>query len=335
MDVEMARTDLAAVKAAQQAAQHWFTQPAVAPLGNGHIHETYRVDAPAGQYVLQKVNAAVFAHPEVLVQQTQRLLRQWRGQNRYLVPEIVPTRDGEYLKAVSGGQWRVWSYLADTRVIDPIETAQQAEQAGLAFGTFQAQLAGLPGPQFVDPIPGFLQLRHYLAVYDGVAHRAPEKLNRLIQQHRGLADQLSQANCTIHGDCKIDNLLFDQAGASVLAVIDFDTAMRGHWAWDFGDLARSVCFSLGRVDVTFFKACLQGFAAGQNACTVADSVAAPCYVALMLGVRFLTDHLQGDVYFRVRRPGQNLDRAEEQFDLFEKFCALRPQMYEAAVEVLA
>ena len=319
---------------AEHALHAWFDQAQAAPLGDGHIHDTYEVSSPDGHFVLQRVNHQVFTDPELVMRQTDRVLQRWRQQKAYVVPKLVAARDGSVAKWVDGEFWRVWEFIADTRVVDPVENSHQAFQAGKAFGALQRHLRGLPEPRLVEPIPGFLQLRHYLQAYDAVASGAPPQLHTLIERHRHLADELGQRNATIHGDCKINNLLFDAAGKRAVAVIDFDTVMHGHWAWDFGDLVRSICFSRGAADVGYFVAALRGFASEQTACTVAECLAAPGYVTLMLGVRFLTDHLRGDRYFRVSRRGENLARAKEQFDLFESFLGVQGEMRDAAAEVL-
>ncbi len=344
---------------AEQAASHWFDAPQVAPLGAGHIHDTYEVRADSGHFVLQRVNHEVFKQPELLMAQTERLLQQWRQQQRYVVPRLVPNRVGAVGKWIDGQYWRVWEYVSNTVVIDPLQNTAQAHAAGAAFGAFQRCLAQLPGAPLQAPIPGFLQLSHYLQAYDvavdtakdakkdakkDVKKDAPANLRRLIDHHRSLALLLGERNAVIHGDCKINNLLFDSvhsssapqsSGSQVVAIIDFDTAMTGHWAWDFGDLIRSICSSHGAVDVDYFAAALRGFAAEQPACTAQACVAAPGYVTLMLAVRFLTDHLQGDHYFRVEHRGENLQRAEQQFALFESFLGVEPHMREAAADILA
>jgi hypothetical protein len=130
-----------------------------------------------------------------------------------------------------------------------------------------------------------------------------------------------QPNGIIHGDCKINNVLFDQQGERVLSVIDLDNNMKGHWAWDFGDLVRSVAFSRGGFDVDDYRACLQGFLTGRGSTPLINEhlIYAPSYLAFMLGLRFLTDHLGGDVYFSVPEHGDNLQRAMEQFALFQSF----------------
>ena len=319
---------------AHNAAALWLNEFELAPLGAGHIHDTYLLRARGTDWVLQRVNQAVFKDPELVMAQTQRLLACWRNQDRYTVPELKANKHGSLGAWVDGEYWRVWAFVANTVVVDPLRSLEQARAAGYAFAALQSNLSGLPGTPFADAIEGFLQLSYYLQDYDDVATRAPAQLRRLIEQHRDLAGLLAERNAHIHGDCKINNLLFDTSAARVVAVIDFDTAMYGHWAWDFGDLVRSVCHSRGGLDSAYFRACLEGFAEHQPLTNVADAVSAPGYVALMLGVRFLTDHLRGDEYFRVTEHGENLRRAEAQFQLFETLVAQASALEQSAREVL-
>lgn len=319
---------------AAEAARAWVDPQSVVPLGAGHIHDTYLVVAGGNRYVLQKVNDAVFQDTDLLQTQTQRVLAHWSQQQNFRVPHLEPTTGGEY-HLHAEGVWRLWRYLEGTTVVDPLTEIAQARAAGHAFGAFQAQLASLSGPRLGNTIPGFLELSHYLRAFDAVADAAPRAERRLIDAHRHLADALGERNAYIHGDCKINNLLFDAEGEQVVAVIDFDTVMYGHWAWDLGDLVRSASFSQGRADVSLFAACLEGFAQRQAHATVEAAVLAPSYVTVMLGIRFLTDHLLGDRYFRVSRRGENLRRAREQFALLAELESHGPAFADAAREVLA
>lgn len=323
---------------AEAASRFWFDEVSLAPLGAGHIHDTYLVELRGtesrGQYVLQQINEVVFTDAARVMAQTQRLLGQWGKQSVYLVPELQLSKHGNASERIEGRLWRVWRYIADTTTVDPVGSLAQARAAGAAFGALQRNLAELPGPKLLETIEGFLQLGHYLNAYDKVAAAAPSDLHQIVQRNRELASQLSERNAHIHGDCKVNNLLFDASAQNVVAIIDFDTAMYGHWAWDFGDLVRSVCFSRGAADAGYFAACLEGFAAHQPLVQPRHAVAAPGYVTLMLGLRFLTDHLSGDQYFRVDTHGENLSRAREQFELFQDLQALHPQLREATRDIL-
>ncbi|NOX51300.1 MAG: aminoglycoside phosphotransferase family protein, partial [Gammaproteobacteria bacterium] len=242
---------------------HWFAdygRAHVVALGEGHIHATYRVEVGEGVFVLQNINEYVFKDGDLVMLQTARLLECWREQSMYVVPELKVTLEGMPSVRVSGALWRVWSYVSGTRVVDPVENITQAQAAGVAFGALQHSLAQLNGARFKTPIEGFLQLPHYLERFSEVAGKAPKELLDIVERHSYLADQLCGVNTHIHGDCKVNNLLFQEASDRVIAVIDFDTAMYGHWAWDFGDLVRSVSHSRGCCDVQYFAACLRGFA---------------------------------------------------------------------------
>lgn len=319
----------------EDVAELWFVNVHLERFGEGHIHDTYLLVANGQRYVLQQVSQSVFQSPDLVMAQTRRLLEQWSKQSVYAVPELVANKEGKLGCWVDGQFYRVWHYIEKTKVVNPMQNLEQAQAAGAAFGALQACLAELAAPKLEPTISGFLQLNHYLEAYDAVAEEAPRHLRALIDRNRDLGDELGAANATIHGDCKINNLLFDEAGKQVLAIIDFDTAMYGHWAWDFGDLVRSVCFSAKRTSPELFISCLRGFAAHQSLTTATAAAVAPGYVTLMLGIRFLTDHLTGDHYFKVGEAGENLQRAQEQFDLFAAFKRQRSVLADRAGEVLA
>lgn len=320
---------------AQAALAQFGISGQLAPLGQGHIHDTYLVQAPAGaQYVLQRVNEYVFKDGDLLMAQTARVLQCWAQQQRYQTPQLQTTVTGDEAVRVDGLLWRMWHYLDDSKVIDPLTDETRVLQVAQAFAAFQQQMEHLPEPALEDTIAGFLQLPHYLDAYQEVRQQAPAELDNLIQQGSKLADQFRHRTCIIHADCKVNNVLFDQKGTQVIAVIDFDTVMHGHWAWDFGDLVRSVCFSVRQVREDLFAACARGFAARADgdAAALAD---APAYLAMMLGLRFLTDHLSGDQYFKVNSPGQNLQRAQQQFALYRQFVERRGRLVAIAQSQLA
>ena len=320
---------------AAEAIKAWFDDAALEPLGAGHIHDTFKVEHATGSFVVQRVNEFVFRDGDLVMGQTERLLNCWSAQDRYAIPELVASRSGPKSVRIDSGLWRVWRFIEGSRTIDPVENPEQAEAVGRAFGELQAVLQDLEGETFRDTIEGFLDLQYYLDAFDSVASQAPRELREKVAQNSHLAYALADRQTHIHGDCKVNNVLFSAESNEVIAVIDFDTAMYGHWAWDFGDLIRSICFSVGGYRADLFAACLKGFSSRQSLTTAQEAVIAPQYVALMLGVRFLTDHLQGDVYFKTTSAGQNLERAKEQFAIFDAFVENRQEMEEIAARVLA
>jgi hypothetical protein len=260
-----------------------------------------------------------------------------------LTPPLIGTLDGTTAWCdPDGGWWRLWGYVPDSRSHDRTKDPAICYSAAQTFGRFQALLADLPGEPLAPTIPGFLELAGYLERFDSVRSTTQHADRALaaagvdmayIDAHRFLASTLPGGGAVIHGDCKLNNLLFEAEGTRVLAVLDLDTVMTGHWAWDFGDLARSVLMSVltsmpmeaaltdeaARREETFldlFTALARGFAEGCGRELDPSALAvSPVYVAFMLGVRFLTDHLEGDRYFRVTARGDNLNRARAQFEL--------------------
>lgn len=313
---------------ANQAAELWMTRFRLRPLGNGHIHDTYLVEEEDRTYrlVLQKINQRIFSDPKKLISQTLRVMAHLKSKNVLLVPDLVHSKSGRSLEKLDGSHWRAWTYVNDSRTLDPITSLIQAENAAEAFGLFQNCMSDLARPTLEEPIRGFLQLSSYLIAYQAVRARSPKELDDLIESNLWLAERFLSRDAVIHGDCKIDNLLFHEREDSVKAVLDLDTVMQGHWAWDFGDLVRSLWSGEKNIDEALFVSALKGFLRGapDRNYSVEDFAHAPIYIMFMLGVRFLTDHLQGDQYFKVQHTGENLVRAREQFSLFEE-CLSRSE----------
>ncbi len=301
---------------------------ALEPLGAGHINDTWLVRHRGRGYVLQRISDAVFPDPVGVAKQVAEVvayLEAGHGRSSGIaVPPLMAGRSGERWHRDESGVWRLWRQVTPARTLEPLRTVAQAESAGRAFGAFQAATADLDLSDRPDPIPGFLQLGEYLKVLDrmldaadGMDGPAAEDAVAFIDARRDLAGELSGRDRTIHGDCKVDNLLFHPRRDEVVAVIDLDTVMHGNWAWDFGDLVRSAAVSpRGGIDVDLFAALVRGFVPAAGVAAGSDDlVLAPRYVALMLGVRFLTDHLAGDRYFKVSVRGENLARARRQLAL--------------------
>lgn len=339
----------------------WGLRAVATPLGEGHIHDTYlaRVphanspagaDAPswenpqktgsftpppplaakpsngdAGRWVLQRVNQRVFKDPQLLMRNVARACAHLNRKRTGWTPALTPTADGQWWAELDGEVWRLWSYIEGRTLAKPGNDAE-AEAAARAFGKTRRWLQDLKGLDAKEPIPGFLQLHRYLAEFDAGPKAAPQ-LAAFIDARRSLSDRFRHPNGLIHGDCKIDNLIFN-AGA-VVAVLDLDTVMRGHWAWEFGDLARAALD--GTVRPSRFNAVAKGYLAEAGVAAAAeDLVLAPRYVTFMLGVRFLTDHLAGDRYFKVAARGENLQRAQAQFRLLQALEAQESALKDCA-----
>ena len=328
---------------AYEVSAQWFDQVTLAPLGNGHIHHTFLLTTAQHQeqFVLQRVSENVFPDPHLVQRQTQRitehLLNNDGFSNRYRVPKLQPSKTGEFHHVAESGFWRLWQYFANTQVVESFEQPTQIALTARAFADYQRVLANLPGQPLSETIEGFLQLDFYLQQFSQVAKDAPKDLMNAVAHLQNQESGFSEFNAHVHADCKVNNLLFNAQGTQVAAVIDLDTTMYGHWAWDFGDLMRSIAFSRGRADLVDYENAAEGFLLGLQKPvteqTVQDMVQVPGHIAGMLGLRFLTDHLVGDVYFRVSEAGQNLQRAREQFSLMEQFNDMAQAM-EAVVKNL-
>lgn len=318
---------------------------AIEPLGRGLINDTFSLDAGGQRYVLQRVNGSVFPAPE-------RIMANLRVLAAHLfdlddaglrLPALIATREGaDYLRDVDGGIWRMMEFIPNAVTLARIEDVAQAREVGAMLGRFHRLVASLPIARLAFSLPGFhatpTYLEHFLVVAEQRKGREGKDVHDCLDfvvTRRGLADVLDAAQRTesillrvTHGDPKLDNILFARDGGHALALIDLDTVQPGLIQHDLGDCLRSCCNRGGEVtkdagDVRFDATICAGILAGyanetRNFLTQADIDLLYDAIRLMpfeLGLRFLTDHLEGDHYFRVDAPGQNLRKARVQFAL--------------------
>jgi len=327
----------------------------VRPFGEGHINSTFLVTCSSGagesRFILQRINSTVFRDPATLMENLGRVTRHLRARleqegapelNRRLL-SLVPTREGQdFLVDETGGHWRCFPFIENTRTVVVAGSPEQAFDAAQAYGTFQRLLSDLPGPNLVPTIPDFHDARRRFAAFSAAVDS--DLLNRANQAvpeirfafgNRNLSEFFAgflargeMVERVTHNDTKLDNVLFDATSGRALCVIDLDTVMPGLPLYDFGDLARSAaCTSAEdelhlervQVDPVLFGALAKGFLEGTgNALSPLERenlVGATQVFAYSLGLRFLTDFLEGDRYFRIHREGHNLDRARAQFAL--------------------
>lgn len=300
--------------------RHWPVRPAkVVPLAAGHINDTYIVDGPssANRFVLQRVNKHVFQRPQAVMRNIAKALAHDRTG---LLVAPLPTTAGEpFVEDAAADLWRLYPFVPSRCFQDLPEDLITA--AGAAFGEFHAAFADFHDS--LEPaIDGFHDLARYLAAFDAAPTTPDAAAAR--RQVDALRDAFTPTTGQqlIHGDGKVNNLLFHPTEDTVVAIIDLDTLMVGDPAWDFGDLARSVFIGAEEaagarpLSLARFERLCQGFVAAHP--ELDDPVRyanAPAYMSFMLAVRFLTDHLQGDRYFKVRQRGDNLQRALAQLQL--------------------
>jgi Ser/Thr protein kinase RdoA (MazF antagonist) len=259
------------------------------------------------------------------------------------VPQLVPAHGGDLLcQDEEGYFWRAFEYVEDTTVFEVCPGARQAAQAGEAFGLFLRRLSTLPAPALHEPIPRFQDSRYRWEQFEAARREAPER--RLAAAAEELGFALSHAQLTevipqaladariplraTHGDPKINNLLFSLDGGAVVSVVDLDTCMPGTSLYDFGDMVRTAAAtapedepdaSKMKMDREFFAALAQGYARGAGGIlTEAETelfFEAPLISAYVQGLRFLSDYLSGDRYYKIDFTEHNLQRCRAQFAL--------------------
>jgi hypothetical protein len=319
------------------------------PWGSGHIHDTFRVTfdrsgAPAC-CILQRINTAIFRNLAALMENIERVTAHLAAETAgepdrdRRVLALIPTRAGRsWLTDEEGHAWRAYRFIADAHTVDQVNSPAQAFQAARAFGRFQQQLAGLPPPRLQDTIPSFHHTpSRFAALEDAIARDAAGRVRTAAPEiafalaRKSLATALLEANLperVTHNDTKINNVMLDDRTGEALCVIDLDTVMPGLAAYDFGDMVRTMTCpaaedetDLAQVRMHFplFEAVARGYlsAAGafltpaeKDSLTVAGKL-----ITFELALRFLSDHLNGDTYFKVHRADHNLHRARAQFAL--------------------
>jgi len=346
--VSIPERDLSEI-AAQFAIEGEFCQ--AVPHGRGHINETYCAtfnrDGTPVRYILQRINQNVFRNPAALMENIERVTRHLSAQladspdkeRRALM--LTPDRAGRSMYVdPAGGCWRAYQFIGGARTIDAIESPQQAFEGARAFGHFLAMLADLPAPRLHDTIPDFHHgLKRVGALEDAVARDAAGRVRdagpeiAFVLARKSVTGSLLNAGLperVTHNDTKINNVMLDDQTGEGICVIDLDTVMPGFAAYDFGDLVRTAtCLAqederdLSKVTMSFelFQALARGYlSTAGSLLTRAEKeslVTGGKLITLLIGIRFLTDFLNGDAYFKVHRPGHNLDRCRAQFKLVE------------------
>lgn len=320
------------------------------PYGNGHINDTYLTAvAQAGRekrYILQHINGRVFKDPVGIVRNIALVTRHIEGKliasgmpdvDRRVLRLLNTVDKSQYIRTADGEVWRGYGYVEGSLSLEAVERPEQAYEAARAFGEFQMHLADLDSSLVSESIPHFhdtpwrlQQLRDAVAV-DRVGRVAQVRaeIDEFLG-HEVLCGTLARAHQAgeiplrvTHNDCKLNNVLFDTATDRAMCVIDLDTVMPGLSLHDFGDIVRTATSSVREdaagdvvVSLVMFEQLLKGYLKPIGSIlTEAEWENLPLcgpIITLEIGMRFLTDYLDGDRYFKTSYPEHNLVRARNQ-----------------------
>ena len=328
----------------------------VGPYERGHIHNTFTSTwkQPAGQnrYLHQQLNQGVFSDIKGLMHNIEEVtshlskkIDAGEGLGRFHPLSLVPTREGASFLTHETGPWRTYYFIENTESFDLCESEQRAFETARAFGRFQAWLADMKVTKLKETIPNFFSTPYRFEQFDRA--RAGDAAGRVarceseigfVERHRSISrvfdDRIRSGSLPlriVHGDTKLNNILFDRDSGQAVSIVDLDTCMPAYSLYDFGDLVRFTAATACEderdldkvgVDMKLYQALANGYLDQAGPFLTDEEVElmplSAKVVTLTIGVRFLTDHLNGDVYFKVSRQGQNLDRARVQFKMVEQ-----------------
>lgn len=321
------------------------------PLGKGHINDSYKVISNGNEYVLQRINHHIFKNvPELqdnIFRVTSHIRAKLEAQGeadiKRKVLSLVSARDGElYFKDDQDDYWRMMDFIGNSKSYDEINP-ELAYRAGMAFGDFQKMLADLPGGPLFETIPNFHNMETRLdtfrtSVKDNRAGRLAA-VSDLVEEIEDRADEMCKAERmhregilpkrTNHCDTKVNNILFDEQN-QVLCVVDLDTVMPGYVLSDFGDFIRTGANTGAEddrdpdnisVDLSIFEGYARGYlknaASFLSEVEIAHLAFGAKLLTYMQTVRFFTDYIDGDTYYKIGYPDHNLVRTKAQFKLLQ------------------
>jgi Ser/Thr protein kinase RdoA (MazF antagonist) len=314
------------------------------PYGCGHINRTYLVATAGGRcYILQKINHHTFRDVAGLMENIELVTEHLRRKSPdpRSVLTLIRTKDGKSYLEADDGYWRVFRFVEDSICLQQPESDADFYESAVGFGTFQQLLSDFPAEKLHETIPNFHNTPdRYRAFHETLTrdpmHRAaqvqPEIEFALARQAEmaALQNALDAGELPLrvtHNDTKLNNVLFDAKTRKALCIIDLDTVMPGSALYDYGDSIRFGAATaaedereLDKMEMSLerFRVFTRGYVRACPGLTQKELELLPLGAKVMTmecGVRFLTDHIDGDNYFSIHREGQNLDRAHTQFKL--------------------
>ncbi len=322
----------------------------IAPLGIGNINDSF-VAKGRERYVLQRMNTDVFKDPvgvmrniQLVTAHLEEKVRQCGGDPKKEVLRFLPVlgTDSLLYRDEAGNAWRMYHFIEDVDTIQNVSSPEEAFKAAFAFGRFQSRLSDFDASKLCETIPDFHNTEKRWeafcrAVDNDRANRAKEVADLIETAERlsYLAPKLTRLVAAgalpvrvTHNDTKINNILFDPVTGDGVCVIDLDTVMPQTALYDFGDMVRSGANTtdeedteLSRVslDMEYYTAFLRGFIRGTDGrlckAEMENLATSALVMTFELAIRFLGDYLDGDVYFSIRKPRHNAERARNQLHL--------------------
>lgn len=340
--------------------------------GNGHIHDTYLVETsePAGKdYIFQRFNSNVFRDIQKVQENISRVTVHLKNKVSAIPgsdPEretitIVPAADGNlWTTGPDGYPWRVFLYIPGHKSYDVVDSPDRAFEGGRIVGRFQALLSDLGGPPLHETIPFFHDSGKRLeALYEKVKEDPAGRV-KMVTEELSFVEARAEKMKVIqrlgqegkiplritHNDTKFNNILFDEASGRALCIIDLDTVMPGYIHSDFGDAIRTAAstaledeedLSAVEMNMDIFRAYSSGYLSEikrlLNKTETEYLHFAPLVVTFIQGVRFLTDFIDGDRYYKIHHAYHNIQRARTQFKLVESMERQSDEMKRVIAEL--
>jgi hypothetical protein len=327
----------------------------IKPFGNGHINSTYKVVLMdyENEFILQKINTKVFTSPENIIQNHFKLQTFLSSQNsEFKIPHLLPTTENKYLYVDENNDaWRMMNFIKDSYSIEIVKDNNQAYEAGRGFGWFLNEFSIKLPSEFKEAIKDFHSLSFRLDQFNQAILKDKAKRlagivdvvdfykdrERLLLKIEELIRSGEIPLRISHNDTKINNLLFRNNKA--VAVIDLDTIGPGSVIYDFGDALRTICntaaedeMNISKVNFNlesfeyFTKGYLEKARSILNKVEIENLYIAPVYMTYIMGIRFLADYLNGDVYYKTTFSEHNLIRCLVQKKLIEQMEIRKEEM---------
>ena len=314
----------------------------IEPYGNGHINRTYLVKTSANNYILQGINRNVFKTPLAIIANIELL---WETQpNNHIILPMMPTQKGGHSVTADEVVWRIFPFAEGYTSYEFIEEPWQAEKAANAYATFMKTFANIDTSRLQATIPNFhnghLRFQQLEDAHKQATAARKEKakyLYEFAQEHKVIFDliqkEVDEKRIPIritHNDTKINNVLINKANPDDFRVIDLDTVMQGILLYDFGDMVRTSVSPTEEneaddskivFNTDFFEALCKGFSVMNPVMTDSEKahiVDGAKYMIFIIGIRFLADYFNNDIYFKTSYPEENYIRARNQFVLLQR-----------------